>query len=62
MTGNTVVDALLQAVERSGDYGDAALADLDRDPRRVVLVTAHRRESWGEGHSCDRRAPSPRSR
>jgi UDP-N-acetylglucosamine 2-epimerase (non-hydrolysing) len=51
VTGNTVVDALLQAVELSDDYGDPALADLDRDPRRVVLVTAHRRESWGEGHA-----------
>jgi UDP-N-acetylglucosamine 2-epimerase (non-hydrolysing) len=56
VTGNTVVDALLQAVERSGDYGDPALADLDADPRRVVLVTAHRRESWGEGHASVARA------
>lgn len=56
VTGNTVVDALLQAVERSGDYGDPALDDLDRDPRRVVLVTAHRRESWGEGHASVARA------
>lgn len=56
VTGNTVVDALLQAVERSTDYGDPALADLDSDPRRVVLVTAHRRESWGEGHAAIARA------
>jgi UDP-N-acetylglucosamine 2-epimerase (non-hydrolysing) len=56
VTGNTVVDALLQAVERSGDYGDSSLDDLDRDPRRVVLVTAHRRESWGEGHAAVARA------
>jgi UDP-N-acetylglucosamine 2-epimerase (non-hydrolysing) len=56
VTGNTVVDALLQAVDLSGDYGDPALADLDRDPRRVVLVTAHRRESWGEGHAAVARA------
>jgi UDP-N-acetylglucosamine 2-epimerase (non-hydrolysing) len=56
VTGNTVVDALLQALERGVDYGDAALADLDRDPRRVILVTAHRRESWGEGHAAVSRA------
>lgn len=56
VTGNTVVDALLQAVERSQDYGDPALAGLDADPRRVVLVTAHRRESWGEGHAAIARA------
>jgi UDP-N-acetylglucosamine 2-epimerase (non-hydrolysing) len=56
VTGNTVVDALLQAVDLSGDYGDPALADLDRDRRRVVLVTAHRRESWGDGHAAVARA------
>jgi UDP-N-acetylglucosamine 2-epimerase (non-hydrolysing) len=56
VTGNTVVDALLQAIELSGDYGDPSLADLDRDPRRVILVTAHRRESWGAGHAAVGRA------
>lgn len=47
VTGNTVIDALLWAVSRGLDYGDPALDDLDagRDP--VLLVTAHRRESWG---------------
>jgi UDP-N-acetylglucosamine 2-epimerase (non-hydrolysing) len=56
VTGNTVVDALVQAVELSREYGDPQLADLDGDPRRVVLVTAHRRESWGEGHAAIARA------
>jgi UDP-N-acetylglucosamine 2-epimerase (non-hydrolysing) len=56
VTGNTVVDALLQALERGVDYGDAALDDLERDPRRVILVTAHRRESWGDGHAAVSRA------
>jgi UDP-N-acetylglucosamine 2-epimerase len=56
VTGNTVVDALLDAVELSRDYGDPSLADLDADPRRVILVTAHRRESWGEGHAAVGRA------
>ena len=56
VTGNTVVDALLQAVELCHDYGDPDLAGLDADPRRVVLVTAHRRESWGEGHAAIARA------
>ena len=48
VTGNTVIDALLLAIEKKVDYGDPALDGLDDDPRRVVLVTAHRRESWGE--------------
>jgi len=47
VTGNTVIDALLWATDRSPGYGDPALEDLDDDPRRVLLVTAHRRESWG---------------
>jgi UDP-N-acetylglucosamine 2-epimerase (non-hydrolysing) len=56
VTGNTVIDALLQAVDLSDDYGDPHLADLDEDRRRVILVTAHRRESWGEGHAAIGRA------
>jgi UDP-N-acetylglucosamine 2-epimerase (non-hydrolysing) len=56
VTGNTVVDALLRALDLGAGYEDPALADLDRDPRRVVLVTAHRRESWGEGHASVARA------
>jgi UDP-N-acetylglucosamine 2-epimerase (non-hydrolysing) len=49
VTGNTVIDALLWAVGRKAHYGDPALADLDDTARRVLLVTAHRRESWGGG-------------
>jgi UDP-N-acetylglucosamine 2-epimerase (non-hydrolysing) len=47
VTGNTVIDALLWTVEHQVDYGDPVLAGLDTDSRRVLLVTAHRRESWG---------------
>ncbi|MFJ9902541.1 non-hydrolyzing UDP-N-acetylglucosamine 2-epimerase [Streptomyces sp. NPDC101152] len=49
VTGNTVIDALHWAVEQKTHFGDAALADLDDTTRRVLLVTAHRRESWGSG-------------
>jgi UDP-N-acetylglucosamine 2-epimerase (non-hydrolysing) len=48
VTGNTVIDALLWAVGRDAAWGPE-LQRLDDDPRRVLLVTAHRRESWGEG-------------
>jgi UDP-N-acetylglucosamine 2-epimerase (non-hydrolysing) len=48
VTGNTVIDTLLWAVERASSYGDPALHDLDADPRRVLTITAHRRESWGQ--------------
>jgi UDP-N-acetylglucosamine 2-epimerase (non-hydrolysing) len=47
VTGNTVIDALLWAVRHQLDYGEPALADLDRTDAPVLLVTAHRRESWG---------------
>jgi UDP-N-acetylglucosamine 2-epimerase (non-hydrolysing) len=46
-TGNTVIDALWYAIDLRRGYGDESLEDLDNDPRRVVLVTVHRRESWG---------------
>ncbi|MGH9157308.1 MAG: non-hydrolyzing UDP-N-acetylglucosamine 2-epimerase [Acidimicrobiales bacterium] len=49
VTGNTVIDALLWAVRCPVPYGDPLLEGLDRDSRRILLVTAHRRESWGPG-------------
>ncbi len=48
VTGNTVIDALQWTVGRRVPYHDQELATLDTDPRKVLLVTAHRRESWGE--------------
>ena len=49
VTGNTVIDALLVAVDRRIPPPDENLAAaLEDGSRRVVLVTAHRRESWGE--------------
>src|SRR3954453_23498069 len=48
VTGNSVIDALLWTVDRRVDYGEPELRALDDDPRRVLLVPAHRRESWGE--------------
>jgi len=48
VTGNTVVDALQWALAHRSPLADPALAALVEDPRRLLLVTAHRRESWGE--------------
>jgi len=45
VTGNTVIDALLQVAGRPYRFEDPALVDL---PGRLILVTAHRRESFGE--------------
>jgi UDP-N-acetylglucosamine 2-epimerase (non-hydrolysing) len=47
VTGNTVIDALLWTSSRDLDYGHPALGGLDSSPAPVLLVTAHRRESWG---------------
>jgi UDP-N-acetylglucosamine 2-epimerase (non-hydrolysing) len=43
LTGNTVVDALLMTVQRPVSLK----LDLPLDGRRLILVTAHRRESFG---------------
>ncbi len=48
LTGNTVVDALLMAREFRTPYDDADLEALDASAAPLVVVTAHRRESWGE--------------
>ena len=47
VTGNTAVDALLETASRPYDWAKGPLAGLPRG-RRLVLVTAHRRESFGE--------------
>lgn len=59
VTGNTVIDALLDVVERlESDTQKSAEFDeaLNIDPsRRMLLVTGHRRESFGDGFQriCD---------
>jgi UDP-N-acetylglucosamine 2-epimerase (non-hydrolysing) len=47
VTGNTVIDALRWAISRSARFDHPALTDLDEDTRPVLLVTIHRRETWG---------------
>jgi UDP-N-acetylglucosamine 2-epimerase (non-hydrolysing) len=48
VTGNTVVDALRSAAGRGRPVRDRALAGVLSGDRRLVLLTAHRRESFGE--------------
>lgn len=47
VTGNTSIDAL-SAVAGSDQALEPEVAAALADPRRLVLVTAHRRENWGE--------------
>ena len=56
VTGNTVIDALLWTVGRNVDYEESVLDEIDAAPEPVVLVTAHRRESWGPGMEAIGRA------
>jgi UDP-N-acetylglucosamine 2-epimerase (non-hydrolysing) len=46
VTGNTVIDALLRTVRSDYSFRSPQLASLDPQ-RRLVLVTTHRRESFG---------------
>lgn len=50
--GNTVVDAVLDVAARRAPYGDSRLDAVETKVHtgqsRLVLVTTHRRESWGE--------------
>ncbi len=48
VTGNTVIDALYAAVETEAEFSDPELGALVAGGDPFVLVTAHRRESWGE--------------
>lgn len=50
LTGNTVIDALLDTTRRLDEAGIdmAQFGPVDFAGKRVLLVTAHRRENWGE--------------
>ena len=48
VVGNTVVDAIHMTVRPDFAFRDPALQTLDFAGSRVVLVTAHRRENYGE--------------
>jgi len=47
VTGNTVIDALLEASQWNYDWSTGPLSALPKD-RRLILITAHRRESFGQ--------------
>lgn len=47
MTGNTIVDALLMIKQQPYDWSQGPLARIPRD-RQIVVITAHRRESFGK--------------
>jgi UDP-N-acetylglucosamine 2-epimerase (non-hydrolysing) len=46
VTGNTVIDALLSTIKTDYEFGPE-FAGIDMS-KRLLLVTTHRRENWGE--------------
>jgi len=48
VTGNTVIDALLQVAGKPYAFEDETLKTIDFESRRVITVTCHRRENLGE--------------
>ncbi|HOQ30520.1 MAG TPA: UDP-N-acetylglucosamine 2-epimerase (non-hydrolyzing) [Armatimonadota bacterium] len=48
VTGNTVIDALLATAEKPFEFTEPPLSEVDFGAHRTILVTAHRRENWGE--------------
>ena len=48
LTGNTVIDALKTTVEKDHHFTVNLLNDLDYENKKIILVTCHRRENYGE--------------
>src|SRR5699024_1767424 len=48
VTGNTVIDAFLSVAQTERAFETPELAGVGNDGRRIILVTSHRRESWGD--------------
>ncbi len=48
ITGNTVIDALKTTVKDDYEFENEFLRNIDFENRRVIVVTAHRRENLGE--------------
>ena len=49
ITGNTVIDTLLATVDKGYQFPEKELQRIDFINKKVILVTSHRRENFGEG-------------
>lgn len=49
VTGNTVIDAMEHTVKENYVFETSELNDIDFKNKKVIMITAHRRENWGEG-------------
>ena len=48
ITGNTVIDAIHTTVKPNYQFTTPVLNELDYENKKIVLVTCHRRENYGE--------------
>jgi UDP-N-acetylglucosamine 2-epimerase (non-hydrolysing) len=48
ITGNTVIDAMASTVEKGYVFETQELNEIDFINKKVIMITAHRRENWGE--------------
>ena len=49
ITGNTVIDAMQHTVDENYIFENNELNSIDFKNKKVIMITAHRRENWGEG-------------
>lgn len=49
ITGNTVIDAMKHTVEENYVFENDELNNIDFNNKKIIMITAHRRENWGEG-------------
>lgn len=48
ITGNTVIDALLSVTDKPYRFDIDELNEIDETKQKLLLLTCHRRENWGE--------------
>ena len=49
ITGNTVIDAMQHTVDEDYIFENDELNKIDFENKKIIMITAHRRENWGEG-------------
>lgn len=48
LTGNTVIDALFEVIKNDFIFEDNKLSQIDFNNKKIILLTCHRRENWGQ--------------
>jgi UDP-N-acetylglucosamine 2-epimerase (non-hydrolysing) len=48
ITGNTAIDAMSSTVDRNYTFETDELNNIDFKSKKIIMVTAHRRENWGK--------------